>query len=169
MKYNDHELLYLITENDEYSLITLFKKYDPLIKARLSSLKINESYYDDYYQEALMILYDCINRYDCRYKKTFNKYFDETLRRRLIDLIRKEKNYFLTIKVDKLDMIYEENKLEGLEIESIKLSEFEKHIYNLRYVRLYKIGQISNLLNCDSKKVYNAINRIKDKINQTNK
>ena len=51
IKYNDNELLYLISEKDEVALEIMMNKYEPLIKSMLVRYKIKSKNFEDFYQK----------------------------------------------------------------------------------------------------------------------
>ena len=48
------------------------------------------------------------------------------------------------------------------------LNDFETDVFNLRFKQNYKAKEISELLHCDIKKVYNTIYAVKQKITMEN-
>lgn len=173
-KYNDYELLYLISEHSTRALEIMYEKYQPLIKARIKDFNISYSNYEDFYQEGLIVLHMCINRFNDVYNKTFTKYFDLCLQRKIMDLLRKDKRYYYdTVILDNVDFVYEENKCYGEDFVDYdkylkKLSEFEKNVFKYKYIEQYKINDIAKILNVNVKKVYNALSKIKIKLNEHN-
>ena len=94
IKYNDNELLYLISEYDEYAFELLCEKYKPLIINRLKKFRIQAVNFDDYYQECLMVLYSCCENYREDKCYTFNIYLDVSIQNKIRNLLRKDHNYF---------------------------------------------------------------------------
>ena len=76
IKYNDNELLYLISEKDDVALEIMMTKYDPLIKSMLARYKIKSKNFEDFHQECLMVLYNCLNKYREDRKMSFNSYLE---------------------------------------------------------------------------------------------
>ena len=93
-EYNDNELLYLLSENEDFAFELLMEKYEPLIINRLRRFHIKKEYWDDYYQECIILLYKCATNYREDITKTFNKYFDRLLQYNIQNLLRKDKNGF---------------------------------------------------------------------------
>lgn len=168
IKYNDYELLYLISEKNDYALEIMYKKYEPLIKKRIKDFKIKSRNREDYFQEGLWMLNIAIMKYDQNQRKTFNKYFDLILQRHFIHLLRSEKSYFYnTILTDNVELLgdcyYVENKYYQNEEDDItNFSNFEKEIFYY-YKDNIKPREIAKVLNIPIKKVYDAICRIKKK------
>lgn len=165
-KYNDQELLYLLYEGEEIAQTILLLKYRNLIYKRLKAFRIKKRSLDDYFQEGLMALNDAINSYNPLYRKTFTKYFDLILQRRIINLLRKEYNYFYKVMFRDLKDYYlcEEPKIFTLN----SLSSFEYDVYVLRFLQNYRPEEIAKLLHCQAKKVYNTIYIVKQKLYQIN-
>lgn len=165
-KLNDNELIYLITENDENAKEILIKKYRPLILSMINKYQITSITKDDLYQEGLLYLIKAINTYNSEYKMSFNAYFTLLLKRRMIDLSKKEKKQPLysdlldELVVDQSTLIKEENFF----IYKVNmLSDFEQKVYHLRYQENLKPQKIATNLGVNVKNVYNALRRIKDK------
>lgn len=169
-KYNDNELLYLISENDDLAKEIMIEKYKPLIISYIQKAKIDKNNFDDYFQEGLLCLIKAINTYNEMYYNSFNNYFSILLKRKYIDLFRKNNKDNKILFSDKIDeyiidnseLIKEDVLNEDINVFS-KLSTFEKQIYIMKYVERNKPQEIANKLNIDVKKVYDAIFRIKRK------
>ena len=97
IKYNDNELLYLISEKDEVALEIMMNKYEPLIKSMLVRYKIKSKNFEDFYQECLMTLYNCVNKYREDRKISFNSYLEMSLNYCIQNILRKEKSYFYDV------------------------------------------------------------------------
>lgn len=169
IEYNDSELLYLMFEGTEIALQILFKKYYGLIHKRLHLFHIKSVNYEDFFQEALMSLYDAVNTYSPLYNKSFNRYFDLLLQRKIMTTIRKESNYFYNVNLiaDEEFILSEESSAYYYveEADALKiLTDFEIKLYELKFIKRLSPRQISNLLGCDLKKVYNYVYIIKQKL-----
>ena len=181
-QYNDFELLYLIYEGDEEALGIIFKKYDPLIKKKLYDFKIKNSLYDDFYQEGLIVLYVAVKTYNPSFNKTFTKYFELLLSRRIMTLLRdmkKEHEKVVVIESDVLkdssesfnysDKMLSDNAnhdilLKDNNIPSSMLTLAERDVLAMRYFKGKSSKEIADELNIDVKKVYNALYQAKKKI-----
>ncbi len=164
---NDNELLYLIQEGNEEALEIMFQKYDPLIKNKIKKFKIAVDIIEDALQEGRLMLHKAIKLYDASMDKTFNKYFDLILTNRLISITRENK------KNDKITYVLEEiednnirvvEELDNFDFSKLKLSDMEKEIYKMRFLRNLKVSDICQILNVSEKTVYNSIQRIKRKL-----
>lgn len=183
IKYNDNELLYLIGEHLEEAQDILFEKYQGLIYKRLKTFRIKENEYDDFYQEGLIALYSAINSYDSyTYNKSFNKYFDLLLQRRFIRILKEKRNeFFYTQIVDDIDELpsmtqetinfeynREDCKMQSLEHIKCELKEYElkpfEHKVILMLVEGHKPKEVSIILDCKIKKIYNALYRTREKV-----
>ncbi|HHU55324.1 MAG TPA: sigma-70 family RNA polymerase sigma factor [Acholeplasmataceae bacterium] len=169
MEYNDNELLYLIYEENEVAVSILFKKYISLIKNRLQRFNIKPENYEDFFQEGLMALHEALNIYNPFMNKSFNKFFDLILQRRIMNVLRREKKYFYGVKlVDNITYYVQEdyNTYYSIEYYSSLFEGFNKKVFQLRFVEGYKPRQIQKILKCDIKKVYNAIYYIRKKVRE---
>ena len=166
MKYNDNELLYLISETDEIAFEFIVKKYEPLIKSRLVNFKINVRSFEDYFQECLMTLNKCIMKYRDDKEISFNKYFDKMLQYRIKHILESEKDYYYNvINVDEIELdklVITAAKDEFVESE-VMLSKYEKKVFELLKENK-SIEIISSSLNKNAESVYNTIARVKRKL-----
>jgi len=165
-KYNDLELLYLISEGDEEAKETLIEKYIPLINKRIKAFNIKYQNQDDFRQEGMMVLLQAINSYDESKNKSFTNYFDMILQMRFGRILKNEYNYFYNVSLvedssyikpdlaDSFEFKYEDSYYDE------SLSELELKVKNL-YVRGYKPKEISKELQINIKSVYNTICRLK--------
>lgn len=169
-KYNDNELLYLLSEGVEEAQEILFEKYKNLINKRIASFRIQKRYQDDFFQEGLMMLLVAIDTYNSfQYKKTFNKYFDLILQRKFMKLLNHDVDYFykVTLVEDssqlmmnlKEDWEYEYEDKYDLSL----LSDNENKVFNL-IEQGYKPKEIALKLGLEIKSVYNCLYRLKNKL-----
>ena len=173
-QYNDYELLYLISEQNEIALNIMYQKYIPLIKARIAAFRIKEHNREDFFQEGLFMLFRAITTYRTDSRKTFNKYFDMILQRHFIQLLRREsKHFYNVVLTDKIDYLKEEDaKEESYDLDTLlslcKFSPFEQKVLELR-LRNHSIKEISEELGCRVQQVYDANDRIKRKLKAVKK
>ncbi len=169
-KYNDYELLYLIYEKQDEALEIMFKKYESLIKARIRDFHIKSKSFDDFFQEGLIMLKIAIETYDIYERKTFNKYFDLILQRKIREILARESKYFYHVVIqDNMDYLLSEVKETTLKIEEnwkTNLTTLEKQVFELMYESKKDIPAIAKEIICDERKIYNAIYRAKKKIRQ---
>lgn len=173
IQYNDNELLYLISENNEIALDILIDKYQPLIKNRLIKFKIKQNNFEDFYQECLMTFYKCIQRYREEKKIAFATYLDISIRYSIQNQLQKEKDYFYgvtLVSVEDIDYISKENmnfSNDNFEYDFKKLSAYESKV--MGYLNEgHSIDYISKELNKKNRSIYNTISRIKAKVKQEN-
>jgi len=171
--YNDYELLYLINTGSDEALEIMLKKYEKLIYSMIHKFHVFNSNFDDAVQEARMSLLKSIRKYSEFENKTFTKFFELILERKLIDLYhieiknKKIEDHLLTFDTDMVYVI--EDKLDGLIMKEnfakqfYKLSSFEKVVYEQKFLKNKKVKEISSELNQSNVKVSNAIQRIKQK------
>jgi DNA-directed RNA polymerase specialized sigma24 family protein len=107
-----------------------------------------------------------IRTYDENCGKTFNKYFEMILIRRLYRLISREKTYLNDVElIDDEYVLSEPNVFvyeDSFNVDE-NLSTLEKKVLILKE-KNYRPKDIANKLGCDVKSVYNCLCRIKDKI-----
>mgnify|MGYP003292156925 CR=1 FL=1 len=170
--YNDYELLYLIHENSYEALGIMFHKYQKLIYSKIYKYKFPSDLFDDLVQEGNLILYKAINIFNDKFNKTFTKFLELLLENRFIDLYKKfHKTYFVKCEDYKFD--YEFEKIDYLddlllkEDETINynnLSNKEKEIYSLKYIKNLSVNEIHKLTKYDKSSISNTIQRIKRKM-----
>lgn len=169
IKYNDNELLYLISEKDDIALELLINKYEPLIKSRLIAYKIKRNNFDDFYQECLMTTYNCIEKYNPEKGATFNKYLDMSINFCIRNLLKKEKSYFYDVVImdtEDLDYVVPLQEESYNDISLTGLSEYEQMVVKCLGEGM-SIQDISVELNKDCRSIYNSISRIKSKVKKT--
>ena len=191
--YNDHELIMLISENNDDARNIIYEKYHYIIDIifkkyykRALALSVEPS---DLFQDALLGFTDAINRYkeedqasfatfatmcvDRRIKTTLRN--AQTIKNKIAsDTVSLEYEYedFLTLKdmikddtlLDPLDEISDKEYLEELNDKILKeLSDNEKQVYQLM-IESYNYQEIAKILDKEPKQVDNTIQRIKNKI-----
>lgn len=160
-KFNDYELIYMIQSwQCEIALEIMFKKYKGLIYKYINLYNINKNDYDDVYQESLILMHQTITRFNERFGKTFTRFYELVLRRRIQYLKRIEPKY------DLIEEIFGYSSYDKQGVDEVLLDEltiFEKNVYEEYFVLNKKISIIAKNNDLDSKQVYNAIFRIKEK------
>lgn len=171
-RINDNELLYLIHQGSDEALELMFKKYTPLIKAKVKSFQISSSHRDDFIQEGYLMLNKAIKTYKEGSRKTFNKYFELIMVRKFISLTRKnytyQKHAFLTEDVNENYQLLTLNEptTELMEIDEGMFSKQEQLIYQYKYFNKMSTDEIASELKLSPKQIYNTTVRIKTKIKQ---
>ncbi|MDD3170937.1 MAG: sigma-70 family RNA polymerase sigma factor [Bacilli bacterium] len=167
-KYNDYELLYLINEKSDDALEIMFKKYEPLIRTRIRDFRIKNKNFDDFFQEGLIMLKIAIETYDTFERKSFNKYFDLILQRKIKEILNKESKYFYNVCVQEdVDYLLEQSEEEVFEFDNNlkrNLTKLEKNVFEKMFEENKDILEIAKEFSCSDRKIYNAIYRAKKKI-----
>jgi len=173
-KYNDYELLYLVRTNVEEAREILFWKYSFLIRSRINRLGVPRIYWDDYYQEGCLMLHKAIKIYDENSKKSFTKFFELLLNRRILTLLRKDLKECEIEKFgdfDEYPNLIEDNNVAYL-FESVEnnLSEIEKIAYERLIMCHEKVENVAKELGINPKSLSNAkqrtLKKIKKEINK---
>ncbi len=169
--YNDFEIINLIKQGNEEAFTFMVDKYRYLIAKKIGSFNLSYQF-DDCFQECLMILYKSVIKFDESFNKTFTRYFERNLINALISIKRKLNRYGTFIN-EKLPVLYDGFVKESSEIyiresemkNALKqLSIFEKQVFQHKIIKKLSIRQTAQELNCEEKKIYNAIDRIRKKI-----
>lgn len=164
---NDYEIIYMIKyDHDEYALAFMIKKYEKFIWKKIHSMYVHDEEKIDFFQESLILLNKAIQTFDESYNKTFTRYFELILIRKLIALKKETKQYILR----ESSFFYQ---LESPETQTEKLElSFEDHnkqiVYQYYFENKRSIEYISQTLQLTKKQVYNIIYQIKQKIKKMN-
>lgn len=175
--YNDYELLYLASSKIDEAIDILIWKYSFLIKSRISSLHIDSSHFDDYFQEGLIILMLAVRKYDEHQNSRFTSFFDLLLKRRLVSVLRKD---IKSMQVEKKEIV-ECNILEETNQKYVfngqisqmlleetpfmsSLSNFEKKVYDEVFRQNQKVSTIACKYNTEVKRISNTKQRVIKKI-----
>lgn len=189
MEYNDFELVSLAQENNEEAIEILYKKYNDLIqrkaKRALRILKRNGIELSDISQEALIGFDEAIRKFNQNDDTIFSTFAIICIDRRIKTFILKQnrgKYRFLNEAVNfenrdnecnLLDLVSDNVTPESLLFSDVSESEiyikikngltgFEDVVFELK-IQGYEYKEIANILDIDSKDIYNAINRIRIK------
>jgi len=170
-KYNDFEIIAMIQEGCEEALSLMADKYKLFIAKKIG--KFNLGYeFDDAYQEGLIILYKSVKKFKPEFNKSFTRFFELNLENRFISIIRSKMRYnkFLS---EKLPMLFDyeihdsiHNYFSKTDFDGFVelLSDFEKEVFEQKFFKECSHLEIAENLKCDTKKVYNAIDRIRTKL-----
>lgn len=170
-KYNDYEIIELIKEGHEEALNLMFDKYKLFIAKKIGKFNLS-SEYDDCIQEGLIVMYKSILKFNEDFNKSFTRYFEHNLENRFISMIRTRQRYGKFI-YEKLPVMYDFNVCESektyyteKEIQDAlsEFSDFEKNVFKQKYLSRLSTQKTAEIMNCDIKKVYNAIDRIRLKL-----
>lgn len=189
MEYNDFELVSLAQENNEEAIEILYKKYNDLIqrkaKRALRILKGSGIELSDIIQEALIGFDEAIRKFNQNDDTIFSTFAIICIDGRIKTFILKQnrgKYRFLNEAVNfenrdsecnLLDLVSDNVTPESLLFNDVSESEiyikikngltgFEDVVFELK-IQGYEYKEIANILDIDSKDIYNAINRIRIK------
>ena len=185
MEYNDFELVSLIRENNEEAREILYNKYKPIIVKKSTDQIYKLGSYgmeiNDLIQEGYIGLDNAINCFNEKENTSFYTFALLCIDRQVITYIKKNTNNKTMVLNDAINLddgkeyLFRDNTdIEGSFInkEDVKefinlicdsLSDIEKKVFSLK-LEGYDIGEIANLLNKDTKVIYNTLHRIKYKI-----
>ena len=164
--------------NDESALLRIVDEYTSLIEVRLANFRIKRNNYEDFYQECLIVLCNCVKNYDESKGLSFFNYCDLSIKNKIKNLLRDNKKYFYNVLIEDQDIIdlieyksdnaYNDRILELHESVEPILSEFERLIdsYLRKGIRSKDIAKITNK---DIRQVYNAIQRVNRKRKEVKK
>lgn len=191
-EYNDFELIDLINENNEEANNIIFKKYEPLIVSLAKEMMkhVHNSGIDlnDMIQEGMIGLNNAIQTFKDVKETLFYTYARTCIKRKMIDLIvasNRQKYQALNNSIsfdrdDETDLSYlikdelsnpedllikEESKTEIMDYAIRELTPIEYQIFELR-VNGFNYKEIAEILDINTKKIDNALRRIKNKLKQ---
>ena len=171
LEHNDYEIICLAREGNDEALALMFKKYTPLIYKKIDLFHLNYDR-DDMYQEGLMVLHKTLLKYEPSFNKTFTRFFEMNLERKLISIINKKVRRY-EIFNQNVKYIYESSSDKGensvyyeLYLKELKkiLTKRENLVYTLRELENYSIEYIKTEYRLDEKVIYNSLYRAKAKI-----
>ena len=185
MEYNDFELVSLIRENDEEAREILYNKYKPIIVKKSTDQIYKLGSYgmeiNDLIQEGYIGLDNAINCFNEKENTSFYTFALLCIDRQIITCIKKNTNNKAMVLNDAINLddgkeylfrdntdiegsfINKEDAKEFINLICDSLSDIEKKVFSLK-LEGYDIGEIANLLNKDTKVIYNTLHRIKYKI-----
>ena len=181
MEYNDYELLYLAQDKNEEAIEILNNKYSPLINSRCNYYyqKSDKKGFDfnDLYQEALIGFNEAINSYNQDNNALFYTFALTVIDNKIVSFLKKnntvkDRLYELEDTILNETISYDSNPLNKTmneeavlefynELKSV-LTDKEMKILNMKIEGLSNI-EIMESLGIDSKAIYNAMHRIKQK------
>lgn len=189
-EYNDYELLDYACENNEDATKILYDKYKSVIES-IARAKINNNLgleFNDLVQEGMIGFSEAIRDYKNQKDVTFYTFASLCIERQILTALKKASRDKHKILNDSISLDYnydeesnlydnigdanqltpedtviemeEEKQLYAIIVD--KLSTFEKQVFDLK-LQNFSYKEIAQLLNTDSKKIDNAIQRIKQK------
>lgn len=157
-RYNDYELIYMYkSESCEYALNILINKYKPLIYKTIYLCGAKSVDVDDYFQEGVIVLYKSLLNFNEVFNKTFTRYFELLLKRKIIHLQKQKPKY----EIHENFSIYSSKPETAISVEG--LNEFEEKVFKMYFVYNQTISFIASETKRSIKQIYNTIYRIKDK------
>ena len=172
-KYNDYELIYLLSWHSEEALHILLKKYDNLILSRLQRYNVLKYHYTDYIQELRMVVLQGIKKYDENMGKSLCRFLELLIDRRIIRLLQIDTRSSSVMKLNEevtsskynvtvLDTMVLEAQLK--EIVDVNLDEVKKDILHKVLLEGMSIKEYSKMYNISTKDVYNHIYLLRVKL-----
>lgn len=163
---NDYELLYLIKEQNEKALSLMYDKYSFLIHKVISVMNIPEIFRDEFLQEGLMILNNCIWKYNEVFEKTFCRFFELCLKRRFYRLIREfhlfeAKTIYLDSECEVKCHYLEEGYSSDYIINTLIDDELERLIAKEVLIGKLSPSYFAKKYNVNQKRVYNLVYKVK--------
>ncbi len=185
MDYNDYELFYLVSENDENALDILLKKYDKLIWSICYTCAKKFFYYitdidlEDLVQEARIALYYALKSYNPNEEFLFYSFVFLIVKRKATSLLvnkykkkldivyldSDENFYQICIDVDaRPDSIALENELEMMLINFKNTLNFDDSIiFDLKYSS-FSYDDIAKIMETNIKSIDNKLSKIRNKL-----
>ena len=165
-KYNDYELSYLYNMHSEEALTILLSKYSELINIKLCAFRVKNYEFDDFKQECMLSLLYAINTFSEAFNKTFYRYAELIIDRKIIKLLRKEvyqtkrlvrysdfEVVDSNIDIEKTNF----NRMILQEVLDVKLFGMKENILREIFLSGISIEEFSRRYNVDKKEVYNHI------------
>lgn len=162
---NDYEAIYIYKYwHSEVALNVLMDKYTPLIRSRLTSFRIRESHYEDFFQECEMSLFRAITLFDEKFDKTFTKYVELVITRKIIKLLKDDnkKSYDLAEYLPETRSYYDvisefwANK-KVLAVKDLGIDDFKMKIFKEIIIGGMDEIEFAEKHNCPLKQVYNHL------------
>jgi len=163
---NDYELIFLIRSNQdvENNFNILQKKYEGLIVKNIDFYNALTKF-DDYYQEALIVLSNCVNNFDESKNKTFTRYFEMHLKWKFYSLNKERNKYVFS---ENIDYKFVTKEKPSISIDVSILSKFELEIFELKFEENMPLHTIALTTNKPLRTIQNCIYRIKEKLKKCN-
>lgn len=184
---NEYEILHLAQEGDEFAIDELYQKYRPIIikKSKNAILKVSHHGLEinDIMQEGYLGLKEAIDHYQDVDNTSFYTFANLCIERKIINLIRKNisgkdkilneaiaiddnlENYLKDENTTEELYLYRDFQLELTDKLQHELTAFENQVFSLK-TQGYSSKEIADYLKKDQKAIYNAYQRIKQKIKE---
>ena len=176
-KYNDYELLYLLSWHCEEALNILLDKYEVLILVKLDKFNVLKYHYPDYIQELKFTVFKAIKAYSDCYGKTLCRFLELIIDRKIMRLLSKDTQSVKTVKLMDSDipeydigierkMIYEQRIYQ---IKQIELDDFKKDLLEKVILEGESVKDYAKRNGVSTKEIYNHVYllrlKLKEKIN----
>ncbi len=169
--HNDYEIIERIKEGCEASFELMVENYKRFIAKKIYKFNLHYDF-EDTFQEGLILLYKTILAFDPAFNKTFTRFFELSLERSLITKIntlvrRKDKMVRYRDSIAEFNHCIRENSVYyDLHLSEIKkiLTPLEYMVFKRRHINMHAIDDISSAHKLTKKKVYNSLQRAKEKI-----
>lgn len=162
-RYNDYELIYMYRcLNCEHALNILMHKYKPLMYKIINRYGTSKLDFEDHLQEAMITLHKALVTYKEGFNKTFTRYYELLLRRRIIYLQYKKPKYELHENFE----VYSDYEKEEFYIGD--LTKDEEEVFDRYFVSNQNVKFISESTGKTRKQIYNTIYRIREKYKDAN-
>ena len=176
-KYNDYELLYLLSWHSEEALNILLKKYEVLIFVKLSKFNVLKYHYPDYVQELKFTVFKAIRAYSECYGKTLCRFLELVIDRKIMRLLSNDTQGVKTVKlmdsnIPEFDvgienkMIYEQRIYQ---IKNVELDAFKKDLFDKIILEGESVQDYAKRNGVSAKEIYNHVYllrlKLKEKIN----
>ena len=162
----------MISWHSDEALHILLKKYETLIKTKLSKFHILSYHYDDFFQELQLTVLIAIRKYTEVYGKSLCRFIELLVERRIMRLLQNECKNVRSIcileeefpykKEDILETMIYERKI--AEIKEAKLDELKRSILNDVLLGDVEIKEFAEANNITVKDVYNHIYLLRCKL-----
>ncbi len=161
---NDYELIYLVqSEYDQQAFLRLVQKYERMMYKMIHNLNINYNDFDDFYQEALMVLYKAIQTFDERFDKTFTRYYELLLKRHLLRFKINNPVMLFLEDVNTITDYKHHYRMEDV-LNQIEFTHpIEQIIHQQYFIEKQTQASICEKNGLTKKQVYNAVHRVKAK------
>lgn len=164
---NDYEIIYMIKyNNDDDAFAFMLEKYEKFIWKKIHSMYVDDEEKNDFFQESMILLNKAIRTFDESYNKTFTRYFELILIRKLVSLKKETQQYVLREPSFFYQLASPETQRETIRL---KFKDEKKHmVYQYYFENKRSIEYISQTLQLTKKQVYNIIYQIKQNIKKMN-
>lgn len=166
MKKNNNEKIKQAKNGSSAATEDLLTEYKPLIDAALSaflpSLTVYGYTYEDLRQDASLAFVRALQTYDFDKGVTFGAYAKKCVRNSMISVYRSQKRR-VRISEQVKDIVYEPSAQTSVPDDfDDRLTDYEREVYTL-YMDAYKPREIADIIGRETKSVYNALCRIRQK------